>query len=147
MPSIHSMLTRKSRASSFGESKREVLVSYNLPSVACTSPVTSRFFLPMAWFNPLIKWCYISRKTSCIPPRLIDFGNYSHPTSAFLNQDAKDERQWSFSISFFPISGIEFDHSTGNGIGRLAFFNGKWTGTGPYVGDRVCKCFCRLFYS
>ena len=72
-----------------------------------------------------------------MPPRFIDFGNYTHQNTMFINQDTTDERQWNFGISFFPISPIVFDHTTGNGIGNLAYFNGKWTGSGPYVGDRV----------
>lgn len=72
-----------------------------------------------------------------MPPRLIDFGNFTNPKNEFLNHDKQVEREWTFASSFFPVAGIAFDNSTGNGIGNLAFFNARWTGRGPYVGDRV----------
>jgi len=77
------------------------------------------------------------RDVICQPPGLLDFGNYSNPSIAFLKQDLADERQWHFQSSFFPTNRLEYDHSTRSGIGNLAYFNGRWTGKGPYVGDRA----------
>ena len=83
--------------------------------------------------------CFLlfNRPVSCKPPRKIDFGNYTHPRADFLTQDATDEREWDIAGSFFPNAGLKFDHSTTDGNGNLIYFNGKWMGSGPYVGDRV----------
>eukprot|EP00795_Rhopilema_esculentum_P007442 gene7442-13206_t len=76
--------------------------------------------------------------TSCMPPRNIDFGTIDHSDTHFFAQDANDERDWQFPNVIIPSkTSPEFDHTSNNGTGRFAYFSGRWTGSGPYLGDRA----------
>ena len=75
-----------------------------------------------------------------MPPRNIDFGTIDHPDTHFFPQDANDERDWQFAnIIITSKTSPKFDHTSNNGTGRFAYFRGRWTGYGPYLGDRVSE--------